>query len=85
LTKMLGTKSLRWPIPGLLGVSRTFGYAFLGGVTTGQMAITCLVKGSVVDFYRDVQQAVPRGASTVMASHHFVGVWREALLITDRD
>jgi hypothetical protein len=78
LTKMLGTKSLRRLIPGWLGVSRTFGHAFLGGVTTGQMSITCLVKGSMVDFYGDVQQAVPRDASTVMVSRHFVGEWREA-------
>jgi hypothetical protein len=78
LTKMLGTKSLRRPIPGWQSETRNFGHAFVGGVTTGQLAVTCLAKGSMGVSYGDLPQAVPRDASTVMASRPFVGVWTEA-------
>jgi hypothetical protein len=78
LTKMLGTKSMRRPIPGWQSETRNFGHAFVGGVTTGQLAVTCLAKGSIGVSYGDLPQAVPHDASTVMALRPFVGVWTEA-------
>jgi hypothetical protein len=44
----------------------------------GTLTITCLVQGHQMYDYGEIQAAVPRDASTVMASRPFVSTWMAA-------